>query len=184
MFYLINAPLCSLVCGKSHGNCNRLLTTYYWKSNHSANWSKVRVISYYSFLLWQLCRETGCTVCTANHSLLCFSFRSNLFIYLFILALLTSVLRLRKTRLTLWQVHCNPLWHCDCSHPGKLQIAPTGIQNQSPHGSLTNHLSIPTHVICTKVKHNTGGIGTTLNMALCFCREGGYHPALQAGLYL
>ena len=40
-----------------------------------------------------------------------------------------------------------------------------------------------THVICTKVKHQTGGIRTSLNMAL-FCWVGGYHPALQAGLYL
>lgn len=69
------------------------------------------------------------------------------------------------TGLTLWQANSNPLWHCECSDPEQLHSAPSGIHNQSPHGSLTNHLSIPTLVICTYVEHQTGGIRTSLNMA-------------------
>lgn len=86
------------------------------------------------------------------------------FILLWILGFGDTCAATQKARLTLWQAHSNPLWHCERSAPGQLHSTPTGIQNQSPHGSLTNHPSIPRPVICTNMEHQTRGIRTGLNI--------------------
>lgn len=114
--------------------------------------------------LKKMCRETQCTICRKQLQVqqqtffCCFLFCCEFY------ALVTPVLRLKKARLTLWQAHSNPLWHCERSAPGQLHSTPTGIQNQSPHGSLTNHPSIPRPVICTNMEHQTRGIRTGLNI--------------------
>lgn len=66
-------------------------------------------------------------------------------------------------------------WHCESSDPGRWRSAPPGIQNQSPHASLTNHLSIPVWFApMWNIKHG-GGIRTCLNMSLWW-RKWGYRP--------